>query len=101
MKAIENLLGSDDIDEKFLKEDIDDVFKQTCFMTKKLNEEENENDAYTTTEQLFESGLNGFSISMDKVFFWNGFKVWYIDTNTIQDGYAFKEVGLLVSPNET
>lgn len=53
------------------------------------------------TEQLFESGLNGFSISMDKVFFWNGFKVWYIDTNGIQDGYAFKEVGLLVSPNET
>ena len=38
---------------------------------------------------------------MDKVFFWNGFKVWYIDTNAIQDGYAFKEVGLLVSPNET
>jgi hypothetical protein len=53
------------------------------------------------TEELFDSGVNGFSINLNSIFFWNGFKVWYIDTKLIEEGHSFKELGLLVSPNET
>ena len=84
---------------QFYSEEIGEVFKQTCFVTKRLSELE-EGEELTYTEKIFESGLNGFSINNDYLFFWNGFKIWYLDTNAIENGFTFIELGLLVSANE-
>jgi len=58
--------------------------EETIFMTKKFS--------------AFSKGMDGFSINLSKIFFWNETSIWYF---TLADPAArMTDIGLFVSPKE-
>ena len=49
----------------------------------------------------FKDGCDGFVMNNSHVYFWNNFRIWYLDTRSLEENLTMHRLALFVDPEET